>query len=114
MIRELSHTNSRTYLRSLRATKGLSPCLFRYLEVSRGYGEPQTFNITDWKRVKIFPATFPEPSTGTIHQEGAVQLDQDTHRIVVNANDSVREFYDLDGKYNFLKPRDVITLKANK
>jgi hypothetical protein len=27
---------------------------------------------------------------------------------------SVREFYDLDGKYDFLKPRDVITLKADK
>src|SRR6267142_2243921 len=52
--------------------KGPFAGLFRYLEVSRGYGEPQTFNITDWKRVKIFPATFPEPSTGTIHQEGAV------------------------------------------
>jgi len=39
-----------------------------------------------------------------------VQLDQDTHRIVVNANDSVREFYDLDRKYDFLKPRDVIAL----
>jgi Restriction endonuclease len=45
---------------------------FRYLEVSRGYGEPQTFDIRDWKRVKKFPATFPEPSVGTIHQEGAV------------------------------------------
>jgi hypothetical protein len=34
--------------------------------------------------------------------------------MVVNGNDSVREFYDLDGKYDFLKPREVITLKAEK
>jgi hypothetical protein len=90
--------------------KGPFAGVFRYLEVSRGYGEPQTFDVKDWKRVKIFPATFPEPSVGTIHQEGAVQLDQDTYRLVVNGNDSVREFYDLDGKYDFLKPRDVIAL----
>jgi hypothetical protein len=94
--------------------KGPFAGFFRYLEVSRGYGEPQTFDIRDWKRVKIFPATFPEPSVGAVHQEGAVQLDSDTHRMVVNGNDSVREFYDLDGKYDSLKPRDVITLKAEK
>lgn len=58
--------------------KGPFAGLFRYLEVSRGYGEPQTFDIRDWKRVKIFPTTFPEPSVGTIHREGAAQLDSDT------------------------------------
>jgi hypothetical protein len=87
---------------------------FRYLEVSRGYGEPLTFDVRESKRVKIFPTTFPKPTVGTVHQEGAVQLDSDTRRMVVNGNESVREFYDLDGKYDFLEPRDVITLKAEK
>jgi hypothetical protein len=94
--------------------KGPFAGFFRYLEVSRGYGEPQTFDIRDWRRIKIFPETFPEPSVGAVHQEGAVQLDSDTHRMVVNGNDNVREFYDLDGKYESLKPRDVIILKAEK
>jgi hypothetical protein len=85
---------------------------FEFLEVRRGYGDPEKIYINDFERVKIFPESFPPPPIGTVYPEGAIQLDQDLHRLIVNGNEAIKDFCDVDEKHGFLKPRDIFILKS--
>lgn len=64
--------------------------------------------LSDWTEIEIFPKAFPEPKIGKLHLNEAVDLDELTLRMFVHGNDSIRYFYDVDGKYEFLEQRDVI------
>jgi hypothetical protein len=97
-----------------RGAKGPFAGSFEFMEVRRGYGEPEQIPLKDFERVKIFPDSFPAPTIGTVHAEGTVQLDQDTHRLIVNGNEAIRDFCDVDGRYEFLKPRDIFILKSTQ
>jgi hypothetical protein len=85
-----------------------------FLEVRRGYGDPEKIMLDGFKRVKMFPETFASPTIGTIHAEGAVQLDADTHRMLVNGNEGIRDYCVTDSKFSFLKPRDIFVLKGGR
>jgi hypothetical protein len=83
-----------------------------FLEVRRGYGDPEQIPLQDFKRMKVFPDEFAAPAIGTVHAVGAVKLDADTHRLLVNGNEGIREYCVTDDTYAFLKVRDVFTLKS--
>jgi hypothetical protein len=85
-----------------------------FLEVRRGYGDPETILLDGFERIKVFPETFASPIIGTIHAEGAVQLDADTHRLLVNGNDGIRDYCVTDSKFSFLKLRDIFILKGDR
>jgi hypothetical protein len=91
--------------------KGPFSSSFEFFEVRRGYGAPEKIPLQGFKRIKVFPDKFAAPTIGTVHAESAVQLDEDTHRLVVNGNESIKEFYAADKRYKFLKPRDIFALK---
>jgi hypothetical protein len=90
--------------------KGPFSGFYEFLEVRRGYGEPETIPVKGLERVKIFPENFPAPTIGTVYPEGAITLDPDIHRLIVNGNEAVKDFCDVDEKHGFLKPRDVFVL----
>jgi hypothetical protein len=82
-----------------------------FFEVRRGYADPEQIPLKDFKRIKVFPEEFAAPTIGTVHADGVVQLDSDTHRLVVNGNVGVKEFCVTDERYAFLKARDIFTLR---
>ncbi|KRR14930.1 hypothetical protein CQ12_32345 [Bradyrhizobium jicamae] len=83
-----------------------------FLEVRHGYSEPERISLKEFKRIKVFPEEFSTPTIGTVHVDGVVQLDSDTHRLLVNGNEGIREICVMDGRYTFLKERDVFMLKS--
>jgi hypothetical protein len=85
-----------------------------FFEVRRGYSDPERIWPQDFKRIKVFPETFARPTVGIVHGEGVVQLDADTHRLLVNGNEATREFCVLDERYAFLKARDIFILKSGR
>jgi hypothetical protein len=95
-------------------SKGPFTGFFEFFEVRRGYGDPEIIPLKGFNRVKSFPESFPTPAIGTVHADGVVQLNQDMHRLIVNGNEAIREFCEIDGKYVFLKPRDIFILKSTR
>jgi len=72
--------------------------------------EGQHFDLSEskYKKIKKFPKEFPDPKIGTIYKDKAVEFDSATLSMFKHASDQLHEFYDCDGKYDFLKQRDVI------
>lgn len=69
--------------------------------------------LKDYKRVKKFPDSFPEPVTGTIHDDKGITLNDPDFSILKHGNEMFHTLYDVDGKYDFLKPKDIV-LVANQ
>ena len=94
--------------------KGPFTGVSEFLEIRHGYGDPERIMLDDFKRVKTFPETFASPTIGTIHAEGVVALDADTHRALVNGNEGISDYCVTDDKFSFLKPRDIFILKGGR
>jgi len=64
----------------------------------------------DFKKIKVFPAEskFPEAKKGKLYKNKSIEWDQETLRLFKINTDIVNVLFDVDGKYAFLKPRDVI------
>lgn len=65
--------------------------------------------LDDFKHVRKFPISFPQPQNGTIHEGKGITLDSRQFNILKNSLFIV--LYDTDGKYNFLKQRDVAPIE---
>ncbi|MEW8059447.1 MAG: restriction endonuclease [Candidatus Thiodiazotropha endolucinida] len=77
----------------------------KYLE-----SKDQQYDISDYKRIDIFPGSFDKPKIGTIYKDKAVTLDKRT-LMLMNRNDASLRLYDCSKKYAFLEPRDVISVE---
>lgn len=74
-----------------------------YLEIN----EHQDESLEGLKRVKIFPDEFPKPSFGTVYKDKFISVDDGT-RATLKYNQGGITLYDVDKKYSYLKPTDVI------
>lgn len=79
---------------------------YEYLEM----GE-QSQPLKDYKRVEKFPKSFPEPITGTIYEEKGVTLNDPDFNMLKHGNEMFCALYECDGRYNFLKPRDIVRIE---
>jgi len=61
-----------------------------------------------YTRKKIFPQVFPEIKYGKIYITKPVEWDKETLRVFQMSSEIVRSLFDVDGKYEFLNPCDVI------
>jgi len=66
-----------------------------------------------WKRISKFPKKFPKPKNGKIHRKKSISLDDITLNALKNYNPKIVAVYDSDNKYNFLNPRDIISVNEN-
>lgn len=91
--------------------------LSRHL-LDRSWGELEIGNDkfqaeqNGYKRIKYFPKTLPNPKKGAVYKDRYVEWDNDTNRAFLKGADWVNTLYDVDGKHNFLKTRDIIALKV--
>ena len=77
-----------------------------YLEI----GE-KSQSLKDYKRVSKFPKSFPEPITGTIHEEKGVALNDSDFKMLKHDNEEFCALYECDGRYSFLKPKDIVKIE---
>ena len=80
-----------------------------YLEINQYRDE----SLEGLKRVKIFPNKFPKPSFGTIHKDKFITLDDQSGAMLKHGRDEIT-LYDAEGKYNLLKPTDVIGVEGTE
>lgn len=80
---------------------------YEYLET----GEKRSISLKDYKRVNIFPKPFPEPITGTIHEEKGVTLSDPDFSMLKHGNEMLYALYECDGRYSFLKPKDLVRIE---
>jgi len=83
--------------------------MFHHLEINERHSE----SINGLKRITIFPETFPKPSFGTVHKEKFIELDDRTRATLKRHNGGIT-IYDLDRKYEYLKPSDVIGVEKTE
>lgn len=74
-------------------------------------GQEKIWNIEDYKRITIFPKTFPKPKPARI-RKGTVVLDEASLKDLKEYRE-VGAVYDQIGKYSFLEPGDVIAIKSS-
>jgi len=67
--------------------------------------------LKDYKRVCKFPKSFPEPTTGTIHEENGVTLNDPDFNMLKHGNEMFYALYEYDGRYSFLKPKDMVRIE---
>lgn len=70
----------------------------------------RTVLLKDFKHIKKFPALFQPPKVGRIYEEKGISLNDRLFSLLKNGNDQFCALYDIDGKYNFLKQKDIIAI----
>jgi len=77
-----------------------------FLEIRKDYQ-----SLKGYKRVKKFPTNFPSPKIGKIHEKKGIMLSDQDFSMLKYDNESFSALYALDGRYNFLKPRDFVKIE---
>jgi len=72
-------------------------------------GERRFFLSEDYKRIKVFPKSFKKSKLGKIYRDKSIVLDPKTLENL-KKYEPVEALYESDGRYSYLKPRDVIAI----
>jgi len=64
-----------------------------------------------YKRVKKFPTSFSVPVIGKIHDKNCITLNDQEFSMVKRGDENFYALYDVDGRYNFLSPRDFVKIE---
>lgn len=67
-----------------------------------------------YKKVEIFPKVFPSIKRGKVHSIKTVKWDEETLRLFKTSSDLITCLYDINGKYDFLQPKDVISIEGSE
>ncbi|MFH0857885.1 MAG: restriction endonuclease [Candidatus Magasanikbacteria bacterium] len=78
---------------------------FNYLE----FGKNQ-ISIDDYKKIDFFPKSFPKPKLGTLHKDKEMTLEKHFLHRINHGSEDFTTIYETDGRYNFLKIRDAISV----
>jgi hypothetical protein len=89
---------------------GTGPFRFLHAELFAGNDE---IDITDLKKVKVFPDKFDELKTGTFHKNRSIELDVQS-AAEIDRDYSLRALFDIDDKYAFLNQGDMIEMTGIK
>ncbi len=63
------------------------------------------------KQSQVFPKIFPKIKRGKIYKNKYIEWDLTTSRQFTNGN--IHRFYDIDHKYDYLNPKDIISIKTD-
>jgi len=81
--------------------------------LERGHGE--SISLNNFKQVAKFPQKFPAIKNGKIyHTKSVIWPDNAVNKFKNDNNSVFSTLYDCDGKYDYLKPRDIITIDKIK
>ncbi|OGH39115.1 MAG: hypothetical protein A2905_04125 [Candidatus Levybacteria bacterium RIFCSPLOWO2_01_FULL_36_10] len=61
--------------------------------------------------MKKFPESFPSSIVGEIHEKKGITLNDQDFSMLKHGNEMFFALYELDGRYNFLKPRDFVKIE---
>jgi len=67
-----------------------------------------------YTRKKFFPQVFSEIKYGKVYMSKPVEWDKESLRVFQTSGDIVRSLFDVDGRYEFLNPRDVILVTGTE
>jgi len=79
---------------------------YEFLEIGNNFQ-----SLKGYKRVKKFPTSFSSPTIGKIHEKKGIALSDQNFSMLKHGNDTFSALYECDGRYNFLKPRDIVRIK---
>ena len=83
----------------------------RYLEIDQYRNE----SIEGLSRIAVFPLKFSKPSFGTIYKDRFVSVNEGTRQVLkLNSYNAEVTIYDVDEKYGYLKPTDVIGIEKTE
>jgi len=71
-------------------------------------------DLSEYKRIKIFPDIFPEPAFGEIYRDKAIILNNQTLKAIRNNPQELRTLYTTTFDYDYLKPKDVIPIRGEE
>jgi hypothetical protein len=83
--------------------KGSFTGWFNTLEI----GDREIQLTEDYKRTKVFPDKLQKMKFGTIYKDKSVTFDSETLNLFKKYG-QINALYESDGRYSFLKPRDII------
>jgi len=84
------------------------PFIGFWKEIRSGDYHPTIYpDMQGYKRIKIFPETFPKPKKGKIYRNKKIEWPPELEQTFKSGN-HITNLYDIGGKYDFLKPRDII------
>jgi hypothetical protein len=86
---------------------------FRWFFYSLRVGENETFLSDEFKRTRVFPETFPAYEIGKVFKDRTVRLDDETSRRF-GSQYFLKSLFDIENKYDFLNPRDIVQLEGVK
>ena len=66
------------------------------------------FLVDGYKKVNVFPKSFPKPKLGKLHRDKELNLENYLLYRISHANEDFTTIYETDGKYKFLKVRDAV------
>jgi len=95
--------------------KGPFAGFHEYAEMSfdEGWRDKQQYDLRDWQRVKIFPTDFSEPTVRTIYEDREIEFEEGLWQRFKRTFVGMA-LYNVDGRYDFLTPRDVIVVANSK
>ena len=76
-----------------------------YLEIEK---EPQS--LEGYKRINKFPKSFPVSTVGKIYEDKGITLNDPDFSMLKHANESFNTLYECDGRYKYLKPKDIVLI----
>jgi hypothetical protein len=66
--------------------------------------------MKDYKRISVFPPTFPDPVIGQLHKDQDLPLGSHFAYRIIHGDSSFDALYDVDGRFKHLKIRDAYSL----
>jgi hypothetical protein len=68
----------------------------------------EIISLEGYKRINKFPKLFKAPIVGTIYEEKGITLNNPDFNMLKHGNESFRTLYECDGRYSFLRPKDIV------
>jgi len=67
-------------------------------------------SLKGYKHIKKFPKSFPDPTIGKIYEDKGITLNDPDFSMLKHGKKSFHALYECDGRYNFLKPKDIVLI----
>jgi len=88
--------------------------LFRQYVALVKEDEKDRIDLSEYKRIKIFPDELPDKKIGKVYEDKQIQWDPETLRLFDQISNDVKALFDHDGKYDFLNVDDAILVAGSK
>jgi hypothetical protein len=84
---------------------------YRFLDIIESGGSGFEIDESEFKRVKIFPDSFPDPREGEIHRDKKIVLDETSLKSFQYGHQGFNTIYYAGDAYDFLDKNDIIAIE---